>query len=573
MEKEASIRSRSTNLTGKNGSQSTTPKSNSQNVNNVLMKNGRNNQQISSQKDLEALEKIDIGFAGKSSNERHEIYMKVCEALKHNARRFRSTDKELKQLICKMVEDLELAKNELADDGQANKMNTTVTDDEVILILREDINKEIEKNRVLTLKNVELATKVHQLQEKVKESLSENENRQTEIDNLKRIANETATDCEVIETLKVCLEAEKKAIDKLKSDNKRLSDTNVRVYEANCKLEQEVVKLKEEIKLNEQRSANDTRSEDVNGVDINEKTVQMIAELQAQLNNLIPRTNHESMCGRSNRANEWPVLNNSHNHHACIDHEIRSNEHNGLTERQVNGGYKIFVKPINERVNIRNEVKNALKSISGSVKVTGIIYTKSNNAIIKTKDKEDQDFIVSKLKNYVNLSVMEQQQRVPWVQITQIPDALEKDEILQILKDKIGLNENDTEIKLIFRGKNYDTQKMVIKVNSEDYVKLMNEKEIVIQYMCCKVDNFLGILQCNNCGQYGHKAINCRNAKRCLYCGSDQHDLRGCRDTAGRRNKYCSNCDSTTHSAKDRNCPLRINLQEKQKERFTVFKW
>ena len=64
----------------------------------------------------------------------------------------------------------------------------------------------------------------------------------------------------------------------------------------------------------------------------------------------------------------------------------------------------------------------------------------------------------------------------------------------------------------------------------------------------------LQITQCYNCGEYGHRAAQCKNKHRCGKCGKDNHGTRDCRHSSGK--PKCSNCHGN-HESWHHECPTR----------------
>lgn len=64
-------------------------------------------------------------------------------------------------------------------------------------------------------------------------------------------------------------------------------------------------------------------------------------------------------------------------------------------------------------------------------------------------------------------------------------------------------------------------------------------------------------LRCFNCSRFGHHSQECTYKLSCSICGYE-HRTDECPNKQDRRQFYCINCDSTTHRARDRHCPLFI---------------
>ena len=74
------------------------------------------------------------------------------------------------------------------------------------------------------------------------------------------------------------------------------------------------------------------------------------------------------------------------------------------------------------------------------------------------------------------------------------------------------------------------------------------------------------ITQCKNCQRFGHSAINCNLAYRCVKCNSD-HEPKQCLlkkkdDTTA----YCTNCKELGHPASFRGCPIYKQILKRMQE-------
>ena len=84
-----------------------------------------------------------------------------------------------------------------------------------------------------------------------------------------------------------------------------------------------------------------------------------------------------------------------------------------------------------------------------------------------------------------------------------------------------------------------------------DYLHYTSVEKFAPQYQ---------IMQCFNCCDYGHQAINCKRHSRCGKCG-ERHNTRECKST----NVHCFQCKGS-HEAWHPQCPARIAEKDRLEE-------
>ena len=80
----------------------------------------------------------------------------------------------------------------------------------------------------------------------------------------------------------------------------------------------------------------------------------------------------------------------------------------------------------------------------------------------------------------------------------------------------------------------------------------------------CRVDTYVPpVRQCSLCYRIGHVKFQCVSGIRCLHC-AEQHASDDC--PKERRSLHCINCNSTSHAANSKMCPIYTESQKKKKE-------
>lgn len=80
--------------------------------------------------------------------------------------------------------------------------------------------------------------------------------------------------------------------------------------------------------------------------------------------------------------------------------------------------------------------------------------------------------------------------------------------------------------------------------------------KVFIGFQLCYIKDYVNILQCFKCQQFGHKYKHCKKSTIiCLYCG-ENHSPKDCSNKMKKSFK-CVNCDGS-HAANHKECPSYI---------------
>ena len=162
----------------------------------------------------------------------------------------------------------------------------------------------------------------------------------------------------------------------------------------------------------------------------------------------------------------------------------------------------------------------------------------------------------------------------PKLKIVGMSDRYSSDEFVELLKSqnddiKIG------DVKVVWEYENprlkYNKYNVVMEVDKDTYSCLMTARKVNIGWDRCYVYEAFNVLRCFNCGEFGHKSIECKNEETCSKC-CGRHRTSECSATDFK----CANCAKmnqdrklnldTKHPAFSVKCPVYLKLLEKKKQ-------
>ena len=103
---------------------------------------------------------------------------------------------------------------------------------------------------------------------------------------------------------------------------------------------------------------------------------------------------------------------------------------------------------------------------------------------------------------------------------------------------------------------------IVMFTKQADVANQCIRKNIIINHQLFEVERYAPqtqIMQCFNCYEYGHRARECKNHRRCGRCAKEEHDTNKCEETE----PHCSQCEGE-HVAWDFNCPTRKAVSQRR---------
>ncbi|CAG9761161.1 unnamed protein product [Ceutorhynchus assimilis] len=241
----------------------------------------------------------------------------------------------------------------------------------------------------------------------------------------------------------------------------------------------------------------------------------------------------------------------------------------------------IIVKPSEKNVtgedstNIKEVIKQKINPDGLGVDINSKKNNRDEAVLRKVCDGEEaqrlQKDIEREMGKSVNTKIPEKKN--PCIKIVGLEKNYEEKELIDILK-----SQNNTVITAESHLTVKVTKKMVenylsiIECDPDTFQKIMlkSGSRLYIGCRACKVFEYISVLRCYNCCQYGHTAADCKSEKMCGKCNSTFHEHRDCEKKMECTNCCMSNNDFNSkhdinHSSFDFMCPVYISVTNKAK--------
>lgn len=266
---------------------------------------------------------------------------------------------------------------------------------------------------------------------------------------------------------------------------------------------------------------------------------------------------------------------------------------NSLNKRNVNGmevnkksyaeiaGEVVVIKPKTkqESKTTKEVIRKTLNPTKLEVGITQIKDTKEGGVLIKCNSKEEIEKIKiaaeKKLKR--NYEIKTPEQRNPRIKIVDIEENIDK-EILEesINKQNSYLNHEDAMLDIKVVKKMKSKYMAIAECDPMSLQLILKHGKLSIGWSICRVFEYIPVFRCYKCGDYDHKASECKREEKCLKCISVNHKTEDCVSEQYK----CFNCISANeklklnltvdHSIFDVNCPVFLRKVDSQKKKIKV---
>lgn len=236
----------------------------------------------------------------------------------------------------------------------------------------------------------------------------------------------------------------------------------------------------------------------------------------------------------------------------------------------------VIVKP-KEKQDInktKSDVKDNIKPSELSINFNNISEKKDGSISIICSDEKSRENLCKEVNSKLNEKYIIDSPKltVPQILLTGMSEMYETSEIEAALKSQNNLK---GEVKCVkcYRGiKNTKVFNAIIVLEEEDYIKVMKEGKVCVNWDRCRIFEYISIRKCYNCWGFKHIASKCKNEVACAKCGQN-HDTKECKSeevkcvNCVRSNKLYGLKYDGNHDCRDTVCPVYLKQIEIEKKR------
>ncbi|CAG9861798.1 unnamed protein product [Phyllotreta striolata] len=182
--------------------------------------------------------------------------------------------------------------------------------------------------------------------------------------------------------------------------------------------------------------------------------------------------------------------------------------------------------------------------------------------VIKDIEKKEIVNVISmaRIPTEVIRKSCERDQKI--VQILDITADRTKEEIEDAIKEELG--DTDFEISSI-RTCRDGNQAATVKVNRQVAEDMVRRGRVEIGLIQCRVNEWVPLMRCYRCLQFGHRRDTCKGEDRtntCFKCSKQGHVAKDCKEE-----EYCTTCKASGHRANNTTCPKFRGMLRRERRR------
>lgn len=169
----------------------------------------------------------------------------------------------------------------------------------------------------------------------------------------------------------------------------------------------------------------------------------------------------------------------------------------------------------------------------------------------------------------------------PMVILKGVPKSVTQEELVDIITkqndciSKNLSNESDLIYKFSLGNRNANLYNAVIQASQPVWRTIIANQSVNLNHNRIHVENYIPILQCFKCLQFGHTKKRCTNQTTiCSHCSSTSHTYKDCAFKSNPQETRCHNCSefnhkhnitnkNIAHSATSAYCPRHIQTKRK----------
>lgn len=224
----------------------------------------------------------------------------------------------------------------------------------------------------------------------------------------------------------------------------------------------------------------------------------------------------------------------------------------------------IFIKPKEKSDKSSEYARKKIKNLFDlkNDPISGLKTTGDGRIMVECKDNKSVEEIKAKIsatlseKFYISKNV----KSFPKIMIA----GVDKDDYSNDIAFLNDLRErNDKVISAVstlkvirkFSKESDRSVRVLIECDLQTYSDVMRQQQLYVGWSICNVYQYINVLRCYSCHEFGHHANECKNKKICSYCADTHMDDDDCQ----RNGDYkCINCIRFNKTAPE-NCKVDIN--------------
>lgn len=237
------------------------------------------------------------------------------------------------------------------------------------------------------------------------------------------------------------------------------------------------------------------------------------------------------------------------------------------------------------RKQVSEQWRNSINFKSVSYAPAGIQPVGKNRLRVEFDTVDQRDETLKRLETSTEIRAEPSRKLRPMVILKGISKQTPTDELTTLIMQQnpeVGLlrpSPEDLKYRFDRRNKNDKLYNAVLLTSPPIWKKIIELGRLNIDHQKVHVEEYVPLLQCYKCLQFGHLRKYCTNDETlCTHCGVEGHTFDSCPSKNNQSNANCSNCSNrdkrlnttsnTKHSATSNNCPMRETMRNRVMERI-----
>ena len=240
----------------------------------------------------------------------------------------------------------------------------------------------------------------------------------------------------------------------------------------------------------------------------------------------------------------------------------------------------VFIRPAEgQEMKSSDETKERLMQSfdprTENVRIRNVRKTRDNGLVVETASKEDMEKFVTCVTREATLRTEQPGKRKPKMIMIGVRKEVLEGNLAEAVYDQnpqleeLGITKEELlqNMHPCFQTgrRKEEVTNVVFETSAQVRNALRKVGRLYLDWMSCKVDDYLGISRCYNCQNLGHIAKHCKQERAtCRHCAGNGHKANECR--AKEEMPKCALCKRSNkphdHAVNDKSCPsYRLALE------------